>query len=168
MFSSLFVCLFVSNFAQKLPSQETFREGWQWADEQMIKFWWRSGSGIHITTLVRRALAEVCTVPVLLVDFVLAKMYFYHTSTYLVHEWTQLLDHTFVATSHSLGCHDQDEYDWRHCQCAAVRNKFLGWHNIDHFQQCQQCSVNVAHYHVRASPNTINILFLICQITETT
>ena len=86
------VCLSVSNFAQKLPSQETFREGWQWADEQMIKFWWRSGSGIqtwiqiHITTLVRRTLAEVCTVPVLLVDFVLAKMYFYHTSTYLVHE----------------------------------------------------------------------------------
>jgi len=23
---------------------EIFREGWQWASEQMIKFWWRSGS----------------------------------------------------------------------------------------------------------------------------
>jgi len=39
------------------------------AGEQMIKFWWRSGSQIRIrvVTLVRRALAEVCTVPVLLV-----------------------------------------------------------------------------------------------------
>ena len=41
----------------------------------MIKFWWRSGSGIRIriririATLVRRALAEVCTDPVLLVHF---------------------------------------------------------------------------------------------------
>ena len=35
----------------------------------MIKFWWRSGSRIwiRIATLVRRALAGVCTVPVLLV-----------------------------------------------------------------------------------------------------
>jgi len=24
---------------------EIFRERWQWANEQMIKFWWRSGSG---------------------------------------------------------------------------------------------------------------------------
>jgi len=23
---------------------EIFREGWQWANEQMIKFWWQSGS----------------------------------------------------------------------------------------------------------------------------
>jgi len=35
----------------------------------MIKFWWRSGSQfwIRIATLVSHALAEVCTVPVLLV-----------------------------------------------------------------------------------------------------
>jgi len=58
---------------------EIFREGWQWANEQMVKFWWRSGSQIRIrfriwigirirtATLVRRALVEVCTVPVLLV-----------------------------------------------------------------------------------------------------
>jgi len=49
---------------------EIFRESWQWASEQMVKFWWRSGSRIRIririATLVRRALAEVCTVPVLL------------------------------------------------------------------------------------------------------
>jgi len=97
--------------------REIFRESWQGASEQIIKFWWRSGSlsgyrdcfpdssgdvesdisrlrcatpqcrtctsrhrhsncdvitspayvtdsGTHITTLVRRALAEVCTVPV--------------------------------------------------------------------------------------------------------
>ena len=57
------------------------------AAERIVKFWWRSGSpagyrdyftdsssrtdspdgGADIATLVRRALAEVCTVPVLLV-----------------------------------------------------------------------------------------------------
>jgi len=52
MFSS-FVCLFVclsvcllatlcKNFQTDL--HEIFREGWQWASKQMIKFWWRSGS----------------------------------------------------------------------------------------------------------------------------
>ena len=30
------------NFQTSL--HQTFREGWQWANEQMIKFWWRSGS----------------------------------------------------------------------------------------------------------------------------
>ena len=42
----LFVCLFVSNFAQKLQTDlhEIFREGWQWASKQMIKFWWWPGS----------------------------------------------------------------------------------------------------------------------------
>jgi len=57
---------------------QIFREGWQWGHEQMFKFWWLSGSQIriririHIATLVRRALAEVCvaevcTVPVVVV-----------------------------------------------------------------------------------------------------
>jgi len=45
----------------------------QWASEQMIQFWWqwqsRSQIRIRITTLLRRALAEVCTVPVLQVNF---------------------------------------------------------------------------------------------------
>jgi len=51
---------------------DIFRKGWQWANEQMIKFWWRFGSRIRIdiririATLVSRALAEVCIVPVLL------------------------------------------------------------------------------------------------------
>jgi len=39
--------------------------------KKIIKFLWRSGSGsgsIRIATLVRRALAEVCTVPVLVVQ----------------------------------------------------------------------------------------------------
>jgi len=66
----LSVCLFVSNFAQKL--RNGFAWNFQWrlerASEQMIKFWWRSGSGINIMTLLRRALVEVCTVPVLLVN----------------------------------------------------------------------------------------------------
>jgi len=36
----LSVCLSVSNFAQKVGTdlREIFREGWQWANEQMIKF----------------------------------------------------------------------------------------------------------------------------------
>ena len=45
MFSSLFVCLLATlrkNFRTDL--HEIFREGWQWANEQTIKFWWRSGS----------------------------------------------------------------------------------------------------------------------------
>jgi len=52
---------------------EIYREGWQWANEQKGKFWRRFGSviririRIRISTLVRRALAEVCAVPVLLV-----------------------------------------------------------------------------------------------------
>jgi len=70
MFSSLFVCLSVC----WKDLHEIFREGWQWANEQMIKFWRRSGSGIwiriririRIAILARRALAKVCTVPVLL------------------------------------------------------------------------------------------------------
>jgi len=72
MYSSLSVCLSVSNFAQKnfrTDLHEIFREGWQWANEQMIKFWWRSGSRIwiRIAKLIRRALAEVCDVPEVLV-----------------------------------------------------------------------------------------------------
>jgi len=65
------VCLFVSNFVKKIVRtdlHEIFKEGCQWASEQMFKFWWRSGSRIHIATLVRRALAEACTVPMLLVQ----------------------------------------------------------------------------------------------------
>jgi len=43
----LSVRLFVSNFAKKIPRtdlHESFREGWQWDNEQMIKFWLRFGS----------------------------------------------------------------------------------------------------------------------------
>jgi len=71
MFSSLFVRLLVTlrkNFQTDL--HEIFTEGWQWASEQRIKFCWRSGSQIwiriHIVTLVRRALVQVCTVTVVL------------------------------------------------------------------------------------------------------
>ena len=53
MFSSLFVCLSVcllatlrKNFQTDL--HEIFREGWQWASEQMIRFWRRSDSRIRI------------------------------------------------------------------------------------------------------------------------
>jgi len=66
----LSVCLLSSlckNFQTYL--HKIFKEEWQWANEQMIKFWWWSGSGIWIciATLVRRPSAEVCTVAVFLV-----------------------------------------------------------------------------------------------------
>ena len=68
--SSLFVCL-LATLRKNFPTDlhEISREGWQWITKQTIKFWWRSGSRIRIriATLVRCALAEVCTVPVLLV-----------------------------------------------------------------------------------------------------
>jgi len=84
MQSSLFlsVCQTVSNFAQKLPNGFAWNFQGRLAMGQpinrqllMIKFWWRIGSRIPIriwiripiATLVRRALAEVCTVPELLV-----------------------------------------------------------------------------------------------------
>ena len=74
---------------------EIFREGWQWAIEQTVKFWWRSGSPSgyrdclrirhyweiqkmvnehsfilirQMAALVRRALSEVCSVSVLLIS----------------------------------------------------------------------------------------------------
>jgi len=43
MFSSLFVCLLATlrkNFQTDL--HESFGEGLQWANEQLIKLWWRS------------------------------------------------------------------------------------------------------------------------------
>ena len=46
MFSSLFVCLSATlrkNFRTNL--HEIFREDWQWASEQMVKFWWRLDYG---------------------------------------------------------------------------------------------------------------------------
>jgi len=63
----LFACL-LTTLCKNFPTDlhEIFREGWQWAKEQVTKFWWRSRIRIRIETLVRRALAEVCTVPLLL------------------------------------------------------------------------------------------------------
>ena len=55
----LTVCLSFSNNAKHFRTDlhEIFGEGWQWTNEQTIKFWW----WIRIATLVRRALAQVCT-----------------------------------------------------------------------------------------------------------
>jgi len=77
------VCLFVSLYVSKnfqTDLHKIFREGCPWAT--LIKFWWRSGSAriririwirirMRIATLVRRALVEVCTVPVLVYLFYL-------------------------------------------------------------------------------------------------
>lgn len=70
------VCLSLSNFAQNfqiIDLHEIFRDGWQWVNKQMIKFQWQSrtdvlGGRTDIATLVRRDLAGVCTIPVLLVN----------------------------------------------------------------------------------------------------
>jgi len=92
MTSSLFVCLSVCLLATlrqncRTDLHEIFRKGWQLAIEQMINFCWRSGSGIRIliriATLVRCALVEVCTVPVLLVNrmlHVLSELWRYVTN----------------------------------------------------------------------------------------
>jgi len=47
----LFVCLSVCLLATlrkkfQKDLHEIFREGWQWASEQMIKFWWWFGNGL--------------------------------------------------------------------------------------------------------------------------
>ena len=52
MFSSLFVCLYdcllaILRKTFRMDLHEIFREGWQWDNEQMIKFWWRSESVIY-------------------------------------------------------------------------------------------------------------------------
>ena len=46
---SLFVCLSVCLLAtlrknSRTDLREIFREGWQWATKQIVKFWWRSRS----------------------------------------------------------------------------------------------------------------------------
>ena len=44
MFSLLFVCLTVTLHKYfQTDLHETFSEGWQWANEQVFKFWWQSG-----------------------------------------------------------------------------------------------------------------------------
>ena len=63
----LFVCLLAilhKNFQTGLD--EIFRESWQWANEQIIKFWWRSGSQIQILIHIRGGDMH-CPLPVLLV-----------------------------------------------------------------------------------------------------
>jgi len=54
----LYVCLSASNFEQNVRTDlhKIFRQGWQLAKEQTIKFWWRSGPRIRIriATLIRR------------------------------------------------------------------------------------------------------------------
>ena len=68
----------------------------------MFKFWWRSGSRIRIwiriATLVRRALAEVGTVPVLLVyyttrlDNIGIAAFYTHNQTPVVADLRRIID----------------------------------------------------------------------------
>jgi len=48
MFSSLFFVSLLATLSKsfQMDLHEIFTEGWQWANEQMIKFWWLSGSPI--------------------------------------------------------------------------------------------------------------------------
>jgi len=85
------VCLSVSNFAKKLLNGFTWNFQRRLASsEQTIKFWWRSGIQIQIriATLVRCALAEVCTVPVLLVVHLSVSLTFISRSLWFAeHFW---------------------------------------------------------------------------------
>jgi len=91
------------------------------ASEQMIKFWWRFRSQIRIriwiqiqiriVTLVRCALAEVCTVPVLLVynDVGLLTCFWHSTSrTCSVFRTSSFVE--IVATSHRRWQLDSGQY----------------------------------------------------------
>jgi len=124
----LSVCLLATlckNF--KTDLREIFREGWQWTNEQMIKVWWRSESRIririHIMTLVRRGLAEVCTVPVLLIFAVLLLLltcaFTTHTPSSIEQQHHQLskaaADH---PPSWSVAADDDDV---EHCLLFATR-----------------------------------------------
>jgi len=59
MQSSLFVvCLSVCLLASlrknfKTDLHKIFKEGWQWVNEQTIKFWWPSGSRIRVRIRIR-------------------------------------------------------------------------------------------------------------------
>ena len=76
----LFVCLPVSSFAQKLPNGFAWNFQGRLAIGQRTnpKFWWRSGwrirIRIRIATLVRRALAEICIVVLLVLSVSLTSM----------------------------------------------------------------------------------------------
>jgi len=94
-----------------------------WAVEQMIKFWWRSGSQIqiwiHITTLVRPALAEVCTVPVLLVCNLLHLQRLHWIS------WQCRVLRFFDWQVVSL--------EWGPCKCVSVAGSFTTVNILHHF-----------------------------------
>jgi len=54
VFSSLFVCLLATlckNFQTDL--HDIFMENWQWADKQMIKFWWQLAIRVTVPDLYR-------------------------------------------------------------------------------------------------------------------
>ena len=96
------VCLSVSNLCKNFGTDlhEILREGWLWANDQMIKFWWRSGPWIRIriATLVRRILVEVCTVQVLLVlYFTTALMLLFNINQFLLENlWTLVKQSSYV------------------------------------------------------------------------
>jgi len=58
MFSSLFACLPVCLLATfrkifQTDLHEIFKDGWQWAGKQRIKFWWQSGHRLDTGILFR-------------------------------------------------------------------------------------------------------------------
>ena len=77
-----FVCLFVcsvcllatlrKNFWTDL--HDIFMEGWQWANEQMVKFWWWSGSGIRIRIRMH-AVTLNCTETLQLSNYILTQYF---------------------------------------------------------------------------------------------
>jgi len=123
------VCQFVSRFAQKQPNGFgwNFQEGWQWAEEQLIKFLVTIRIRVPHTDpdpypeSLRRSLAEVCTVPVLLVTTGLVNLHIIinstqqritdagvwkSTSLMIDHQWTLSLHEFFwsVCGTSQIGC----------------------------------------------------------------
>jgi len=71
----LSVCLFLlatlrKNFGMDL--HEIFRECWQWGP---MNKWLNFGGNPDHATLIKRAFAEVCTVPMLLVVYIVETLY---------------------------------------------------------------------------------------------
>ena len=130
------------NFRTDLPA--IFREGWQWASEQTLKFRWRSGSppgwrdcfrirhcwgfgkwltGINLlliqirpmASLRGRALAEVCTVPVLLV-------YLLNWRTALKCSLIVILTRTVHCESKTSHCSYSCPYNFAKCLSISWRS----------------------------------------------
>jgi len=152
----LSVCLLATlrnNFLTDL--HEILRESWQWATEQLVEFWWWSGSlpGFRVfrichyleiptvvnghsfilirqmAALVRRALAKVCTVPVLLVSDVMIFIATVPIKQRLTCHVTDIKNfrscHRSLAIKLKVRTHSRNDYrvhgPWRRALCTDLK-----------------------------------------------